>query len=570
MDKKSINLLKNLPASSLLKLTERMAAMIDSEKLSSMINDVQSSQDTNLITRQDKKKIKLENIKNKHSSNFDINSFRQRHIAFQVQYDGSKYAGFASQDSEETIESHLFASFKKLNLIKDEKSCLYSRCGRTDKGVSAMGQVIALQVRSAIPLSVPDNLLPSHPRDPVCVKQIKKIKPNRSESMNEESGKVESIEEIEIEEERIVYEIDYCTLLNKNLPDDIRIIGWTPVTDKFSARFSATSRTYRYFFLKKKRNIEAMQEAAKLLVGSHDYRNICKLDIVNVKNFEREIFYAKIIKYSDIKASNYQNFDDFRVEVVGGEELYHSELNKKDDDNVVEDENTLYILEISGVAFLWHMVRCIMALLFSVGDNNEDPSIITSLLDIKTNPSKPAYMMAEDIPLVLHYCGYENLHFSYTPRSLWYLHEHYMKILNEKLISVGKIENSLNFIKECMIRKNDYNEFFKEILLNYEKNYQRAINKNLLDSDSLNKFLIDQEKFKNIRDKLSQENELLDEDNFQVNKKIKLSWGEALEEIEKISGLSPTTSTTPYTKLLNVNISFYFFLLLNYFLFILF
>ena len=31
-------------------------------------------------------------------------------------------------------------------------NCNYSRCGRTDRGVSAAGQVVALQLKSAIPL----------------------------------------------------------------------------------------------------------------------------------------------------------------------------------------------------------------------------------------------------------------------------------------------------------------------------------------------------------------------------------------------------------------------------------
>lgn len=36
----------------------------------------------------------------------------------------------------------------KTRLIEDRSSSNYSRCGRTDKGVSAFGQVIALDVRT--------------------------------------------------------------------------------------------------------------------------------------------------------------------------------------------------------------------------------------------------------------------------------------------------------------------------------------------------------------------------------------------------------------------------------------
>ena len=61
-------------------------------------------------------------------------------------------------------------------------------------------------------------------------------------------------------------------------------------------RFSASHRTYRYFFQRKDLNITAMRTAAQLLLGSHDFRNICKIDIANVSNFVRDI-YAVEIRY---------------------------------------------------------------------------------------------------------------------------------------------------------------------------------------------------------------------------------------------------------------------------------
>ena len=39
----------------------------------------------------------------------------------QIQYDGSKYYGFASQENEETVEQHFFQALTKLNLIEDRK-----------------------------------------------------------------------------------------------------------------------------------------------------------------------------------------------------------------------------------------------------------------------------------------------------------------------------------------------------------------------------------------------------------------------------------------------------------------
>jgi len=74
---------------------------------------------------------------------------------------------------------------------------------------------------------------------------------------------------------------------NTNLPDDINV-GWVaPVTDDFHARFSATSRSYRYLILNRlqrsalhrKRawwvyeplDVALMHEAAQRLLGEHDF-----------------------------------------------------------------------------------------------------------------------------------------------------------------------------------------------------------------------------------------------------------------------------------------------------------
>ena len=79
-----------------------------------------------------------------------------------------------------------------------------------------------------------------------------------------------------------------------------------------------------------------MREAAGYLIGNHDFRNFCKMDVVNVTNFVREIFEANIMPF----------------------------MNNNDNN----DEQSIWMLEIKGIAFLWHMVRCIMAILLLVGE----------------------------------------------------------------------------------------------------------------------------------------------------------------------------------------------------------
>lgn len=76
---------------------------------------------------------------------FDFFKYRQRYVALQIMYIGWNYHGFARQDTtEETIEGKMFAALRKVRLIPEDAeigSLKYSRCGRTDKGVSALGQV---------------------------------------------------------------------------------------------------------------------------------------------------------------------------------------------------------------------------------------------------------------------------------------------------------------------------------------------------------------------------------------------------------------------------------------------
>ena len=76
---------------------------------------------------------------------------------------------------------------------------------------------------------------------------------------------------------------------------------------------------------------------------------------------------------------------------------------------VIDDKNDEYAtceLIIEGSSFLWHQIRCIVALLFLVGQKKEDHSIITELFDVEKHPCKPQYTMSSEIPLVLFDCQY--------------------------------------------------------------------------------------------------------------------------------------------------------------------
>lgn len=86
---------------------------------------------------------------------FDMNAQYQRYVALRVAYLGENYEGFAMQNPEDnTIEGNLHRAFRKVCLVDpnelDPKAYDYTRCGRTDRGVSSFGQVVSLRLRSKL------------------------------------------------------------------------------------------------------------------------------------------------------------------------------------------------------------------------------------------------------------------------------------------------------------------------------------------------------------------------------------------------------------------------------------
>uniref|UniRef100_A0A3Q3X058 Pseudouridine synthase I TruA alpha/beta domain-containing protein n=1 Tax=Mola mola TaxID=94237 RepID=A0A3Q3X058_MOLML len=280
---------------------------------------------------------------------FDFSAHPRRHVALRLAYLGWAYQGFAVQENtDNTVEARLFDALLKTRLIQDRQSSNYHRCGRTDKGVSAFSQVISIDLRSTqfcggLGVTLPENV-------DVGTK-------------NKATGS----------------ELPYVKMLNRVLPQDIRILDWAPVAEGFSARFDCQSRTYRYYFPRGALDVALMADAAKRYEGTHDFRNVCKMDVGNgVLQFERTILSASV-------------------------ELAQPQLTRS------TDQYDLFVFQVKGLAFLYHQVRCMMALLLLIGQKLEAPEIINQLLDVQSNPRKPQYSMAVDYPLVLYDCRFEAL-----------------------------------------------------------------------------------------------------------------------------------------------------------------
>lgn len=46
-----------------------------------------------------------------------------------------------------------------------------------------------------------------------------------------------------------------------------------------------------------------------------------------------------------------------------------------------------------------HQVRCMVAVLFLIGEGKEQPSVVNQLLDVTNHPNRPNYDMASEVRL---------------------------------------------------------------------------------------------------------------------------------------------------------------------------
>ena len=224
---------------------------------------------------------------------FDMSRYSQQHTALRVAYLGPAYQGSAYTPGADTVAGRLLEACTKTCLIADRESCGLSLGGRTDKGVSAFGQVFALRLRSNLP-----------------------------PPLNGDTGGAAAAGD---EARREKKEIDYVRVLNRVLPEDIRVLAAQPVPEDFSARFSASHRTYRYFFVRGELELASMREAAARLQGEFDFRNFCKIDPA-VSNFRRSVLSATIQPAAGgpcIPPGSESPLDVFEFEVRGTAFLYH-------------------------------------------------------------------------------------------------------------------------------------------------------------------------------------------------------------------------------------------------------
>ena len=145
------------------------------------------------------------------------NDFR---IALKLAYDGSKFFGFQRQPGKETVEGTLITALSKIGAITSSRECGYRSSSRTDRGVSALGNIVSL--RTCFPVS------------------------------------------------------SICAALNSEM-EDVWAFSAVEVDGDFNPR-GAKQRWYRYYLARADQDEDMLRELSQRFVGVHDFSSYARVD----------------------------------------------------------------------------------------------------------------------------------------------------------------------------------------------------------------------------------------------------------------------------------------------------
>ena len=157
-----------------------------------------------------------------------------------------------------------------------------------------------------------------------------------------------------------------CYKLNAMLPREIVIHEICEISEDFHARFDAKSREYHYFIhmckdpfcekfsyrMRYPLDMKAMNEAAKLLLGEHDFSCFEKIGGNNTTSV------------CTITHAAWSTYKPTHVELMGAQ----------------YEEGRYIVFKIHANRFLRNMVRAIVGSLIEVGRGKKDPSWISELI----------------------------------------------------------------------------------------------------------------------------------------------------------------------------------------------
>ena len=232
-----------------------------------------------------------------------------------ISYDGTRYYGWEHQPGNDmTIQGKLENVFSKMAGLPEGEVIEITGAGRTDAGVHARGMVANLRLDT-------------------------------------------KMSETQIR--------DYA---NRYLPDDICVRTVRKASDRFHSRYNALGKTYRYtcytgelkpvfdrkyvWVLEEALDVEAMEEAAGYLMGTHDFASFC-----------------------------------------GNPKMKKSTVRKVDSIEIVQKGSYL-TLTYHGTGFLQYMVRILTGTLVEVGQGKRRAQDMPALIDARdrrlAGPTAPA------------------------------------------------------------------------------------------------------------------------------------------------------------------------------------
>lgn len=222
-----------------------------------------------------------------------------KNIKLTIEYDGTNYHGWQIQPNATTVQGRIIDAIEELT---GERVKLIG-ASRTDEGVHALGQVANFLTDS------------------------------------------------NIEENK------FCLAMNVHLPSDIVVVKSEEVSSEFNARYDSCGKKYRYiihnrytrsalwdnrsYHVKHKLNVDLMNDAAKFLIGTHDF--------------------------SSFKASGGKTKTSVRT-------IHDVCVIRRDD---------MVIIEIRGDGFLYNMVRIIAGTLVEIGTRGIEPVRMQNILNAK-------------------------------------------------------------------------------------------------------------------------------------------------------------------------------------------
>jgi len=174
---------------------------------------------------------------------------QERRIALKFAYDGTRFFGFQRQPERDTVEGALVNALLKIGAISSPRECGYRGSSRTDRGVSALGNVISF--RTSFPLA------------------------------------------------------EICPALNSEL-EDVWAYSAVEVDDVFNPR-AAHERWYRYYLAKGGQNDAILRDIAARYVGVHDFSGHARKDKRNPMREIRSIHVSDsgLFHVIDFRAESY-------------------------------------------------------------------------------------------------------------------------------------------------------------------------------------------------------------------------------------------------------------------------